>query len=66
MKHLVCCSTHSFAPPHRSLHETSDAALFASWGVDYLKYDNCFAAAADVKTRYDTMRAALNATGRPI
>ena len=22
-------------------YETRDAALFASWGVDYLKYDNC-------------------------
>lgn len=24
-------------------HETSDAATFASWGADYLKYDNCYA-----------------------
>ena len=23
-------------------HETTDAADFASWGVDYLKYDNCY------------------------
>ena len=22
-------------------HETADAASFAEWGVDYLKYDNC-------------------------
>ncbi len=23
-------------------HETTDANSFASWGVDYLKYDNCY------------------------
>lgn len=23
-------------------HENDDAELFASWGVDYLKYDNCY------------------------
>lgn len=24
-------------------HEREDAATFAAWGVDYLKYDNCYA-----------------------
>lgn len=24
-------------------HEKDDAKVFASWGVDFLKYDNCFA-----------------------
>lgn len=24
-------------------HEVDDAKAFASWGVDFLKYDNCFA-----------------------
>ena len=24
-------------------HEREDAARFAAWGVDYLKYDNCYA-----------------------
>lgn len=47
-------------------HEEDDAGLFASWGVDYLKYDNCFSAAIDVKQRYQAMRNALNKTGRPI
>jgi alpha-galactosidase len=23
-------------------HETVDAKTFAEWGVDYLKYDNCY------------------------
>jgi len=24
-------------------HEIDDAKVFAEWGVDFLKYDNCFA-----------------------
>lgn len=23
-------------------HEAQDAATWASWGIDYLKYDNCW------------------------
>jgi alpha-galactosidase len=44
-------------------HEADDATTFASWGVDYLKYDNC-AATMDAQTQYGAMRAALDATGR--
>ncbi|MDX3193049.1 ricin-type beta-trefoil lectin domain protein [Streptomyces sp. MN03-5084-2B] len=51
-------------------HEQADATLFASWGVDYLKYDNCFTngsnSQADYIRRYSAMRDALQATGRPI
>jgi alpha-galactosidase len=47
-------------------HEYQDAALFASWGVDYLKYDNCNNQGVDAQLRYKTMRDALAATGRPI
>lgn len=47
-------------------HEKQDAALWASWGVDYLKYDNCNNTGADAQTRYQTMGDALKATGRPI
>ncbi|WP_245601682.1 NPCBM/NEW2 domain-containing protein [Hamadaea tsunoensis] len=47
-------------------HETADANLFASWGVDYLKYDNCNNQGVDAQQRYTTMRDALAATGRPI
>lgn len=28
-------------------HEDADAALWASWGIDYLKYDNCYFPASD-------------------
>ncbi len=44
-------------------HETTDAQTFASWGVDYLKYDHC---AASGLGGFATMRDALRATGRPI
>ncbi|KAL1297439.1 hypothetical protein AAFC00_004969 [Neodothiora populina] len=52
-------------------HETVDAATFASWGVDYLKYDNCYNEGQSgtpqiTQARYKTMSNALNATGRPI
>jgi alpha-galactosidase len=47
-------------------HERTDAADFAAWGVDYLKYDNCNNLGVDYRTRYNAMRDALLATGRPI
>ncbi|CAM0907653.1 unnamed protein product [Alopecurus aequalis] len=47
-------------------HENDDAALFASWGVDYLKYDNCYNLGIEPKERYPPMRDALNSTGREI
>ncbi|TCO46710.1 alpha-galactosidase [Actinocrispum wychmicini] len=47
-------------------HEQQDANLFASFGVDYLKYDNCNNQGVDAKLRYTTMRDALRKTGRPI
>ncbi|MCX4231480.1 NPCBM/NEW2 domain-containing protein [Streptomyces ortus] len=51
-------------------HEYSDAQQFADWGVDYLKYDNCNNQGVDARQRYTTMRDALKAasqaTGRPI
>jgi len=48
--------------------EKQDAASFASWGIDYLKYDYCNAPtdAATAKTRYRTMADALEASGRTI
>eukprot|EP00475_Leptophrys_vorax_P036679 TRINITY_DN623_c0_g1_i1.p2 TRINITY_DN623_c0_g1~~TRINITY_DN623_c0_g1_i1.p2 ORF type:complete len:394 (+),score=119.44 TRINITY_DN623_c0_g1_i1:115-1182(+) len=47
-------------------HETSDAQTYASWGVDYLKYDNCYNDNLPPQPRYETMRDALLATGKPI
>ena len=47
-------------------HETQDANTYASWGVDYLKYDNCNNDGTKPEVRYPVMRDALNKTGRPI
>jgi alpha-galactosidase len=47
-------------------HEEQDAKLFASWGVDYLKYDNCNNQGRPAIPRYTKMRDALAKTGRPI
>ena len=47
-------------------HETIDAQTFASFGVDLLKYDNCYNQNIPSIDRYPVMRDALNATGRPI
>ncbi|XP_030492703.2 alpha-galactosidase isoform X1 [Cannabis sativa] len=47
-------------------HEEQDAKTFASWGVDYLKYDNCFNTNTSPKERYPIMSQALLNSGRPI
>ncbi len=62
-------------------HEQQDAALYAQWGIDYLKYDLCsfrqavMAAQAPndgaeqmrlMEAAYTKMDQALKATGRPI
>ena len=47
-------------------HEKQDAATFASWDVDYLKYDNCNNQKVPALKRYTAMAEALRATGRPI
>ncbi|GIH44666.1 alpha-galactosidase [Microbispora corallina] len=48
-------------------NERRDAALWASWGIDYLKYDNCGDHQGKTgQQRYTAMRDALAATGRPI
>lgn len=52
--------------PGSIYHESSDAEQFASWGVDYLKYDNCYNLGIDPQKRYPPMRDALNATQRTI
>ncbi|KAK9365069.1 glycoside hydrolase superfamily [Lipomyces kononenkoae] len=52
-------------------YEEKDAKTFASWNVDYLKYDNCFNEGLSgtpkiTAERYRVMKNALKATGRPI
>jgi alpha-galactosidase len=47
-------------------HEEIDAKDWASWGVDYLKYDNCYNAGVSGIVRYSAMRDALETSGRDI
>ncbi|WP_183557156.1 glycoside hydrolase family 27 protein [Mucilaginibacter sp. SP1R1] len=47
-------------------HEYQDALLYASWGVDFLKYDWCNTDSLNAREAYITMSQALKATGRPI
>ncbi|URE33383.1 alpha-galactosidase [Musa troglodytarum] len=47
-------------------HEQKDAETFASWGIDYLKYDNCNNGDLKPMKRYPAMTRALMSTGRPI
>jgi len=62
-------------------HEEQDAKLYASWGIDYLKYDLCSFIPAVMEKQapndkaeqmrlmlaaYDKMAKALRSTGRPI
>ncbi|MBW0526685.1 hypothetical protein O181_066400, partial [Austropuccinia psidii MF-1] len=52
-------------------YEEIDAKAYAEWGIDYLKYDNCYndgqsGTPSISANRYKTMQKALNATGRPI
>lgn len=63
-----CCGTKTCAGyPGSFGHEYQDAATFASWGVDYLKYDNCYRprTLAD-PLLYRRMGNALRSCGRDI
>ncbi|MFN3684233.1 MAG: glycoside hydrolase family 27 protein [Fimbriimonadaceae bacterium] len=61
--HLTCAKW-----PGSYEHEEQDAALFASWGVDFLKYDYCHAPSdqASAIDRYARMGQALRECGREI
>jgi alpha-galactosidase len=47
-------------------HEYQDALLYASWGVDFLKYDWCSHGTANSEETYKTMRDAIHIAGRPM
>ncbi|KAB2035734.1 hypothetical protein ERO13_D04G150200v2 [Gossypium hirsutum] len=47
-------------------YEEQDAKTFASWGIDYLKYDNCNNDGSKPTQRYPVMTRALMKAGRPI
>lgn len=47
-------------------YEYQDAKLYASWGVDYLKYDWCNTGKLNAEEAYITMRDALYKAGNPV
>jgi len=47
-------------------YEYQDARTYASWGVDYLKYDWCSHGTQNAEASYRLMRNALDASGRLI
>ncbi|WP_428330423.1 glycoside hydrolase family 27 protein [Mucilaginibacter sp.] len=47
-------------------YEYQDARLYASWGVDYLKFDWCNTDGINAKEAYTTMSNAIKAAGRPM
>lgn len=63
-----CCGTRTCADyPGSFEHEFEDARQFAAWGIDYLKYDNCFKPQYhDGSNLYRRMGLALASTGRDI
>ncbi|HYK43771.1 MAG TPA: glycoside hydrolase family 27 protein, partial [Parafilimonas sp.] len=47
-------------------YEYQDARLYASWDIDYLKFDWCNTDGINAKEAYTTMSKALKTAGRPI
>lgn len=47
-------------------HMELDAQTFASWDVDYVKLDGCYADIIQMNDGYPEFGRLLNATGRPM
>jgi alpha-galactosidase len=41
-------------------HEDRDAIKISEWGVEYLKYDSCYAGVSSAESRFTAMSKALN------
>lgn len=62
-----CAGTQTCAGyPGARDHEFQDARTYASWGVDYLKFDWCHSEGLVAPEAYKKMHEALAASGRPI
>ncbi|OAY72720.1 Alpha-galactosidase [Ananas comosus] len=66
LQYVVQSQTCSGKMPGSLGHEDQDAKTFASWGVDYLKYDNCNNPGTSPQERYNKMSSALQNCGRNI
>jgi alpha-galactosidase len=47
-------------------HEKQDALTYASWGIDYVKYDWCETNGLNAEISYRAMSDAIRAAGRPM
>ncbi|KAJ1694129.1 hypothetical protein LUZ63_010827 [Rhynchospora breviuscula] len=59
---MTCSNT----MPGSLYHEEQDVKTFTSWGIDYLKYDNCNNGGIEPKQRYQRMSNALQTYGKSI
>ncbi|HUZ45276.1 MAG TPA: glycoside hydrolase family 27 protein [Terriglobia bacterium] len=66
----LTCGPHHLTFEGSYGHEAQDARTYAAWGVDYLKYDWCYAGEvykmSQMPEAYKKMHLALVAAGRPI
>ena len=63
----ACASEYTCGSRAGSLfNERRDAKTFARWGVDYLKFDDCGEMNLASYAKFNVMRDALNAAGRPM
>lgn len=64
--HDYDCKWPELTTPGSAGHEAVDAASFAAWGVDYVKYVRCGAAKEDDPLVFAAMKGALQQTQRPM
>jgi alpha-galactosidase len=64
--HTVECQRPELTTPGSLGFEAQDAAAFAEWGVDYVKYTRCAGEATDDPASFSAMLSALEQTRRPM
>ena len=64
--HNIDCKWPELVTPGSATHEAQDAASFASWGVDYVKYTRCGGDLVDYQTAVSGLRDAIAKLGRPM
>ena len=64
--HNLDCKWPEMVTPGSGTHEAQDAASFASWGVDYVKYTRCGGDLVEYQTEVSGLRDAIAKNGRPM
>ncbi|RYZ07115.1 MAG: alpha-galactosidase [Myxococcales bacterium] len=60
------CVRPELTTPSSAGYESQDAASYASFGADYVKYNACGGTRGEVQSSFEAMRDALAQTGRPM